>query len=201
MGGSGDSSKRSDRGAPPKVTAFEDHQVIVPPNTLRRAVVAGAAGGEDPVARAEQALAALSHEFADWMNAECARLDAARRDMRQTVFDREARDALFRAAHDIKGHAATFGFPLAAPAADSLCRLIEETPGEQAPPLALIEQHVDAVRAIVREHASPYAERMAAELTARLREASDDCLRRAGAGGANGDAIASPPTAPFPSGS
>ena len=38
------------------------------------------------------------------------------------------RDELFHAAHDIKGEAATFGYPLVAPAADSLCRLLEHTP-------------------------------------------------------------------------
>ncbi len=37
----------------------------------------------------------------------------------------QQREALFRAAHDIKGQAATLGFPLAAAVADSLCRLIE----------------------------------------------------------------------------
>ncbi|MGC3956684.1 MAG: Hpt domain-containing protein [Verrucomicrobiota bacterium] len=38
------------------------------------------------------------------------------------------RDELFHAAHDIKGDAATFGYPSAAPIAESLCRLIEHTP-------------------------------------------------------------------------
>src|SRR5262245_32268163 len=38
-----------------------------------------------------------------------------------------SKDALFHAAHDIKGEAATFGFPAVASAAQSLCRLIEHT--------------------------------------------------------------------------
>lgn len=40
----------------------------------------------------------------------------------------ENREELFRAAHDIKGGAATFGFPTAAAAAESLCRIIEHAP-------------------------------------------------------------------------
>ena len=41
------------------------------------------AGGEDPVARAEKALAELSPEFANWMDSECERLDKARRNLAQ----------------------------------------------------------------------------------------------------------------------
>ena len=40
-----------------------------------------------------------------------------------------------------------------APAADSLCRLLEHTPDLATIPLAIVDQHVDAVRAIVREYA------------------------------------------------
>jgi HPt (histidine-containing phosphotransfer) domain-containing protein len=179
-----------------KVTAYADHEVIVPPNRLRKACVEASSEEVDPVARAEQALAALSNEFSAWMEAECARLDAARRDVTAQGFLKEAREALFRAAHDIKGHAATFGYPLAAPAAESLCRLIEGAPVHGAVPLMLIEQHVDAVKAIVREHASPYAERMASELNARLREVTEEFLLRIAAHGSGETDIASPPTAP-----
>ena len=38
----------------------------------------------------------------------------------------DTRAALFRAAHDIKGEAATFGYPIAGRIAGSLCRLIDE---------------------------------------------------------------------------
>ena len=44
---------------------------------------------------------------------------------------------LFRAAHDIKGEASTFGFPAVAGVAESLCRLIEHTPDMQRIPLTL----------------------------------------------------------------
>ena len=60
------------------------------------------------------------------------------------------RDELFHAAHDIKGEADDLRLPCG-PAADSLCRLIEHTPDMKRVPLALIDQHVDAVRAIIRE--------------------------------------------------
>ena len=89
-------------------------------------------GDDDPVARAEKALAALSREFGSWMESECERLDKARQRVNTSGFTKANKEALFHAAHDIKGEAATFGFPLVAAAADSLCRLIEYTPDVDA---------------------------------------------------------------------
>src|SRR5579859_1371461 len=74
------------------------------------------------------ALAELSTEFSSWMEAECERLDKARHTVIRNRFTKANKEALFHAAHDIKGEAATFGYPAVASAADSLCRLIEHTP-------------------------------------------------------------------------
>jgi HPt (histidine-containing phosphotransfer) domain-containing protein len=164
----------------PSVATYADYEVITPPNPLRKAAstVADNDPADDPVTRAEQALAGLASEFSSWMDEECSRIDAARRAVRAKGFSRATREALFHAAHDIKGEAATFGFPLVVASADSLCRLIELTPDMQRIPLALVEQHVDAIRAIVRENARPDVEEMAVALTRRLREVTDDFLRQ-----------------------
>ena len=140
-----------------------DHEVIVPENKLRAAVAQGSAddGSEDPVTRAEKALAALSSEFGSWMDSECERLDGARGDILRGGFTDANKEALFRAAHDIKGQAATFGYPAVASAAEGLCRLIEHAPDPDRIPPALIEQHVDAVRAIYREYAHSDAQKLA----------------------------------------
>ena len=134
--------------------------------------------GEDPVARAEKALAELSPEFANWMDSECERLDAARHELLKDGLSEANKEALFRAAHDIKGEAATFGYPAVASAANSLCRLIEHTPADSQIPLKLIDQHVDAVRAIYREYARSDAKELAASLTKRLRDVTDEFLVR-----------------------
>ncbi len=162
----------------PTVATYADHEVITPPHRLRGFVAASEPGDEDPVARAERALENLSSEFTTWMDSECARLELARRHVRQSGLAGKTRDDLFHAAHDIKGEAATFGYPLAGEAANSLCRLIEHTPDLARVPLDLIDQHVDAVRAIIRENARPHAEKMAYRLASRLREVTDDFLRR-----------------------
>ena len=152
-----------------------DHEVIVPENKLRGAVSEDAAE-DDAIARAERALASLSPEFGAWMDSECDRLDGARRDILRDGFTDANKEALFRAAHDIKGEAATFGFPAVASAAESLCRLIEHAPELDRIPSALIDQHIDAVRAIYREYGQSDAQRLATALTKRLREVADDFL-------------------------
>jgi len=157
-----------------------DHEVITPVNKLRKAIThkPPMPGEEDPVARAEQALAELSGEFDAWMDSECERLDKARKAVTESGFNDSTRDELFHAAHDIKGEAATFGYPALASAADSLCRLIDFSPDVTRIPVTLVEQHVDAVRAIHREYASSDAKQLAAQLTARLRDVTDEFLLR-----------------------
>ena len=169
--------------APPKrnstaVATYGDHEVITPENKLRKVVsVKPLQSGEDhPVARAEKALADLSTEFSTWMASECERLDAARRSIAAGGFTVANKDAIFHAAHDIKGEAATFGFPLVALAADSLCRLIEHTPDVARIPVKLVDQHVDAVRAIHREYSRSDAKDLSATLTKRLRLVTDEFL-------------------------
>lgn len=168
--------------APRKETAavatYGDHEVITPENKLRKAVSTRPLlpGEEDPLERAEKALAELSSEFSSWMEQECNRLDEARRELKRLGFGKATKEALFHAAHDIKGEADTFGYPAVTSAADSLCRLIEHTPETTQIPFGLIDQHVDAVRAIFREYARSDAEQLAAELTKRLREVTDEFL-------------------------
>jgi HPt (histidine-containing phosphotransfer) domain-containing protein len=162
----------------PSVATYSDYELITPPNKLRMAVsqVSETDAKDDPVARAEEALAQLSSEFSTWMGAECDRLDAARKAIKSKGFDKKTREALFHAAHDIKGEAATFGYPFVASSADSLCRLIEHTPDMKRIPITLVDQHVDAVRAIIREKARTDIEQIADALAHKLREVTDDFL-------------------------
>jgi chemotaxis protein histidine kinase CheA len=163
--------------AKPSVATYGDYEVITPANELRLAVSEVAAkDGDDPVERAEWALAQLSSEFSAWMDSECDRLDAARSTIKSKGLNRETRDALFHAAHDIKGEAATFGYPFVASSADSLCRLIEHTPEVGRIPAPLVDQHVDAIRAIIREKARPDIVAIADALTKRLREVTNEFL-------------------------
>jgi HPt (histidine-containing phosphotransfer) domain-containing protein len=164
--------------AKPSVATYADHEVITPPNRLRSALstMRVRSPGDDPVARAEQALARLSSEFSGWMDAECERLNGARYEARAKRFDKDTHEALFHAAHDIKSEAATFGYPWVAALAESLCRLLEHTPDMTRIPLTLVDQHVDGVRAIVRESARPDIAVVADALSKKLRSVTEDFL-------------------------
>jgi HPt (histidine-containing phosphotransfer) domain-containing protein len=167
--------------APPKdtaaVTTYGDYELITPQNKLRKAVSDQPLDpNDDPVARAEKALADLSGEFGSWMDEECDRLDKARQIVKASGFTHANKEQLFHAAHDIKGEAATFGFPACAGPADSLCRLFEYAPDPTKIPVKLIDQHVDAVRAIIREYSRSDAIDLATLLNKRLREVTDEFL-------------------------
>ncbi len=167
------------KAAPAAVSTFADHEVIVPPNKLKKAVQKIKPGAKvefDPVARAEAALAELADDFAVWMDQECKRLDIARNAVKATGVTAGNRDVLFRAAHDIKGQAATFGFPQVAPVADSLCRLIEHMPDMQRIPIPLVDQHVDAIRAITHKNTRGDGNKYATQLAQKLRQVTDEYL-------------------------
>ncbi|MBS4083379.1 MAG: Hpt domain-containing protein, partial [Rhizobiales bacterium] len=117
---------------------------------------------------AEAALEELKEEFGEWMNEECRRIDAARRTIRSKGLNRSTVDTLFMPAHDIKGGAATLGFPLAERLATSLCRLLKHSPDPARIPLALVEHHVDSIRALVREDVKDARNPYGLELSERL---------------------------------
>jgi HPt (histidine-containing phosphotransfer) domain-containing protein len=163
-----------------QVKTFADHKVITQPNPLRKVLRRVADKDlDDPIARAEKALAGLSGEFKNWMSVEADRLAAAHADILKNGFTDFTREELFRAAHDIKGDAATFGFPSAAAAAESLCRIIEHAPNLDEVPSDLIAHHINAIQAIVRERTRLDTVSTANELSRQLRGIADEFLTHA----------------------
>jgi chemotaxis protein histidine kinase CheA len=165
-----------DRGI--EVKTYPDHHVITQPNPLRKVLrrVIAEKDLDDPVARAEEALAGLSGEFKDWMQIEADRLSNAYSNILKGGFTTKACEELFRATHDIKGDAATFGYPSAAAAAESLCRIIEHAPDLDKVPTELIKHHINAIQAIVRDHTKLDTAATAGELSRKLRGVADEYL-------------------------
>jgi HPt (histidine-containing phosphotransfer) domain-containing protein len=160
-----------------EVRSFPTHHVITQPNPLRKVLRrVDDKDPDDPVARAEQALAGLSGEFKNWMVIEADRLSAAHAAILHNGFADAAASELFRAAHDIKGDAATFGYPSAAIAAESLCRIIEHAPELEKVPSELIKHHIDAIQAIVRDHTRLDSSTVASKLSRKLRGVADEYL-------------------------
>ena len=160
-----------------QIKAFADHHVITQPNPLRKVLRRVPESDlDDPVARAEKALAGLSGEFKNWMVIEADRLSAAHAAVLKDGFTNFTREELFRAAHDIKGDAATFGYPSASAAAESLCRIIEHAPDLDAVPSNLIAHHINAIQAIVHGNTKLDTVSMASELSRQLRGIADEYL-------------------------
>src|SRR6185295_3391415 len=99
-------------------------EIFMPPNILK-AKVGSVAGGIDTAAikRAEAAMETLKAEFNDWLTDDIARLTKVRGGFANSATP-EMRAELFRAAHDLKGQADTYGYPLVARVASSLANLL-----------------------------------------------------------------------------
>ena len=80
-------------------------QMIQPTNALRLKVGGGRLGVIDPaaIAKAEAALKSLASNFAQWLNDEITKLDAARQQVRTQGVTAESMENLYLRAHDLKG--------------------------------------------------------------------------------------------------
>lgn len=127
-------------------------QVIRPPNTLRMKV-GGGFGGIDAQAieRAEAALAAMSAQFGQWLQDEITKLEKAQSDLQTLGYTAATTEALYFRAHDLKGLGATYQYPLVSRLAGSLCKLLDEPSRRLVAPPVLVDAHIDAIRAVVRD--------------------------------------------------
>lgn len=137
----------ADRNAQPEV------EIIDLPNVLKEKV--GSSDGDldfEAITRAEVALGELQEEWQGWLNEDVGHVLVALARARQENFSRkDTLDVLHRAAHDLKGLAATYEYPLIGQIAAGLCDVLTHagTAGRALP--VLIEAHVDAMRAAIRE--------------------------------------------------
>lgn len=167
--------------------AAEPVEYIEARNDLTRKVrkIRSKSPADDPVKRAEAALKQLSVHFDDWMSDSVALIVEARRAWTAAGHvDPDALGTFFRAVHDLKGQATTLGFPLATRIATSLCALLERIPSDDAAgipvPVEMIDRHVEALNAIVRENAHGSDDPVGSELTSALVGLADAYIARHG---------------------
>lgn len=147
-------------------------EMFTPPNMLK-AKAGGTVVGLDMAAirRAETALASLQGEFDAWIADDVRKLVENRKAFAQHP-SKERGEEFYRTAHDLRGQARTFAFPLVERVATSLCRLLEVAGASV--PAPLIDAHVDAIRVIVREQikdgTNAVASSLAKELECRVEE-------------------------------
>lgn len=148
------------------------------PSSALRARIGGAGrmSALDPavIAKAEAALQGLSSNFAEWLNDEIAKLAAARQAIRSHGLTAESAERLYLRAHDLKGLGGTYGFPLITRIAGLLCRLIDDKTKRLDVPMDLIDAHIDAIKAAVRDDIKtdddPAGRALVLELEGRVRE-------------------------------
>ena len=146
-------------------------QVIPASNTLRLRV---GGRGIDPaaIAKAEAALKSLSGNFAQWLQDEIAKLEAARQRVKSEGVTPESMEQLYMRAHDLKGLGTTYEFPLITRIAAALCRLIDDKDKRAHAPMALIDAHIDAIKAAgrddIRTDEHPVGRALAVELENRV---------------------------------
>ena len=152
-------------------------QVIPAPTNLRLKVGASRLGAIDAaaIAKAEAALKSLSGNFSQWLQDEITKLDGARQQVKANGVTPETMENLYFRAHDLKGLGTTYGYQLITRIAASLCRLIDEKDKRVSAPIALVDAHIDAIKAAVREDMKaddhPVGAALAAELERRVKAA------------------------------
>jgi hypothetical protein len=145
------------------------------PDTPLRAKVGGRATGLDPamLARAEAALKSLSGQFAQWLEEEIVKLEAARADIQASGLDARTGDALYMRAHDLKGLGGTYEFPIITRLSGSLCKLLDDEAKRSKAPMYLVDAHINAIKAAVRDNvrddSNPVGRALAEALEAQVR--------------------------------
>lgn len=148
----------------------EDKQTIDTPHSYQHVLLKtpGAEGLDmSVVVKAETAIEKISSEFPDWMSQEIGKLRSKREEIRARGLTDENAQEFFFLLHNVRGQAATLGFPLVGQVAGSLCEVIQHVPAGDIPK-DVIENHIDAILAIVNEKASGNGNAVAQKLVARL---------------------------------
>ena len=150
-------------------------QIFTPPNTLRMKV-GGGFGGIDAgaIAKAEEALKAMSAQFGQWLQDEIVKLDAAQAAIRTQGLTQETAEGLYFRAHDLKGLGSTYQYPIVTRMAGSLCKLLDDPARRTEAPIVLLDAHIDAIKAVVRDEIQtdehPVGRELAETLEARVAE-------------------------------
>jgi len=126
---------------------------------------------EKLIARAEEAIESMRHEFAGWIQEETEDLSKALLAWVEASSDPEKTDDLFRRAHDLKGQAPTLGYPIIGRIATSLCELLGCKNIDIRELVALARSHVNAIEAAVRDEVRDESDTTAAALATELERA------------------------------
>lgn len=135
-----------------------DHSIIRPPAKLKKKANVRVTGGEpldvETVMKADQALAALQTDFGQWMRDEISAMQVHYQALlRQPTADQSKK--LYSATQDIRGHAHTYGYPVAARIASLLCDHLDHVLMAKSVVTddLVVKRSIEAIAAIGRQEA------------------------------------------------
>jgi chemotaxis protein histidine kinase CheA len=127
-------------------------QHFTPPNRLK-AKLGKSLGAFDAnaVARAEAAMASMSSQFGDWLIEELFKLETAHKVISAPSAGEPEMEDFYRRAHDLKGLGTTYGYPIVSQFAGSLCKLLDSPEARNKAPRQILDAHVAAIVASVKQ--------------------------------------------------
>lgn len=145
-------------------------EVIQPPSLAGKVPRYGGRDPADVARNMQKVIAEVSAEFASGIPGELDILDALLKEFRS---DRsaEALDKIFRRIHNLRGQGATMGFPLITRIGTSYCKYIVERDTAKPVNADLIEQHLQALRVVLRERKAGHGDELASQVAAALEQA------------------------------
>jgi len=122
--------------------------IIERPNVLKAKV--GGSLDASLATKAEQSVQLLAKDFKVWLEEVIATMQAQRQQIGQNALTKHATEELYTQVLEVKSLGETYGYALITRFAHSLCRLLIKLKDHQAAPTALVDAHIDAIKAALR---------------------------------------------------
>ena len=129
-------------------------ETVTPPNPLAKAKAGGGPVSMDPqvLARAEQAVELLSDDFSNWAQDDIAKLrKAAEKGRAGSLSTADTIASIYKGALDLKGQGGAFGYDFVTAIGDLLNRFVEGRETISARDFQIIDAHIDALQAVIRD--------------------------------------------------
>jgi hypothetical protein len=159
----------------PKPTSA-DAILIERPNVLREKI--GGSLSPALIAKADHAVTALSANFEEWMsNAVDSLVESRQKLLNDPTLTAET-SGFSKAALEVKSLGETYGYPLITRISHSLFRLLVRTPEGRDLPGALVDAHIDAVRALLRNRVKTADDQLGTVLATELEKQVVEATRK-----------------------
>lgn len=122
---------------------------IEPPPRARLSEFAGTSFGEEEMSRADRAVAKVLEKYPTLLNDQVTKLMAAWGTTPEAL-DGAAVAPVFAVAHELAGLGETFGYPLVTILGRSLCRLLKTGDLHRERMTDVVDAHIGALNAVVR---------------------------------------------------